>query len=111
MKTGYLGFILGMATIEHLYNEYVNKKHLEYLLCFKFSQDHLETLFSAIRGRGGWNNNPNCIQFTAAYKRLLIHNEIKGSVNANCSDNNAPPILSASSVILKPITAKTIDYL
>lgn len=105
-KTGYLGFIVGMVTMQQLYAEYVDKERLDYLLCFKFSQDHLETLLSAIRGRSGWNNNPNCIQITAAYKRLLVHNEIKGSYNTNCTDDNSLPILSVSSTILKPITKK-----
>lgn len=64
-------------------------KELKYLLAFKFSQDHLETLFSVIRSRGGFNNNPNCAQFTTAFKRLLIRNELASSLNSNCLSDGA----------------------
>lgn len=48
------------------------------------SQDHIETYFSSIRQRGGFNNNPSCKQFKSAYKKLLVHNEISGSQYGNC---------------------------
>ena len=35
----------------------------KYVLSYKFSQDHIELLFSCIRSRGGFNNNSNIIQF------------------------------------------------
>lgn len=53
---------------------------LSYLLTYKLSQDHLELFFAAVRGRGGFNNN----QFEAAYKRLLLRNEVKVS-GGNCT--------------------------
>lgn len=34
----------------------------DYFLPRKCSQDHVETLFSVIRRRGSWNNNPNVLQ-------------------------------------------------
>lgn len=42
---------------------------------------------------------------------MVVHNEIRGSHNANYTDDNGPPILSVSSTILKPITEKTINYI
>jgi len=48
-----------------------------FILTYKISQDHLEMFFSAIRAKGGFNNNPTTMQFEAAYKRLLIHTELK----------------------------------
>lgn len=83
-KTGFLGFIVGMSTFKKMYETYVEKGDLSFLLAFKFSQDHLETLFSVRRLRGGFNNNPNCIQFKSAYKRLLMRNELRSSLNGNC---------------------------
>ncbi|TGZ45601.1 THAP domain-containing protein 9 [Temnothorax longispinosus] len=41
---------------------------LEYLLTYKLSQDHVELFFSAIRSRGGHNNNPTAKQFESAFK-------------------------------------------
>ena len=112
-KTGFLGFLIAIYNFKNLYEQYVSNGKLQYLLGFKFSQDHIETFFSAIRLRGGWNNNPNCIQFTAAYKKLLIQNEIKASKNGNClEDEDSPTILTISSATLSEnIEKKTLDYL
>ncbi|KAH0816921.1 hypothetical protein GEV33_005869 [Tenebrio molitor] len=65
--------------------EDLNKKGLEFLLTYKLSQDFLETFFGAIRSRGGFNNNPNCLQFKTAYRQLLLRYEIKELDNGNCS--------------------------
>ncbi|KAL4113195.1 hypothetical protein QTP88_016863 [Uroleucon formosanum] len=48
-------------------------------------QDFIETTFSAIRSRLGYNDNPTCMQFKAAYKRILVHNEAVGSIFGNYS--------------------------
>lgn len=58
---------------------------VSYLLTYKLSQDYLETFFSAIKARGGFNNNPNAVQFQSAYKRLLLRNELHEFENGNCS--------------------------
>ncbi len=55
-----------------------------YLLTCKFPQDHIELLFSCIRSRGGWNNNPNCLQMKYALRKMFIRNAITASKNANC---------------------------
>lgn len=61
----------------------------KFLLAYKLNQDHLESLFSKIRLRGGWNNNPDALQFQAALKSLLLKNEVESSSSANCLDMNA----------------------
>ena len=58
----------------------------KYLLTYKFSQDHIELLFSCIRSRGGWNNNPNALQFKYAIRKMLMRNAITASKYANCVD-------------------------
>ena len=55
-----------------------------YLLSYKFSQDHIEILFSCVRERGGWNNNTNCQQFKYAIRKMLLRNTVSASKNANC---------------------------
>jgi len=53
-KTGFIRFILALKNSINLF-EYVNVKgDIEYLITYKLSQDHIETTFSAIRGRGGY---------------------------------------------------------
>ncbi|KAL4141981.1 hypothetical protein QTP88_004514 [Uroleucon formosanum] len=65
------------------------------------SQDHIETTFSAIRSRLGYNNNPTCQQFKAAYKRILVHNEIVGSQFGNCTLLDKTKNLTADSSVIE----------
>lgn len=95
-KTGFIGFIINLTNIFELYSQ-IKKHNMDYLLTFKLSQDFLETFFGAIRSRGGFNNNPNVIQFKSAYKRLLIKNEIKNFENGNVLSDSIE-ILNISSV-------------
>ena len=63
-----------------------NDAPMRYLLTYKLSQDHLELFFSAVRARGGFNNNPTALQFQAAYKRLLMRRSITASGNCIVRD-------------------------
>ncbi|GFO32016.1 THAP domain-containing protein 9 [Plakobranchus ocellatus] len=56
---------------------------LKYLLTIRFSQDHLETLFSRLRRKGGWNNNPNVLQLKWSLRSLLMKNGVTASSCAN----------------------------
>lgn len=69
---------------------------MTYLLSYKLSQDHLEIFFSAMRSRGGFNNNPNAIQFRSAYKRLIVRHEVNGSIYGNCTQLDSASILFVS---------------
>lgn len=83
-KTGFLGFLIAIESFKGLYTNLIDSGRLSYLLGYKFSQDHLETTFSVIRAYGGFNNNPNCDEFRRIMKRILIQNEMKASLSANC---------------------------
>jgi len=96
-KTGFIGLIITLKSIENLFNDTVKTEDLEFLLTYKLSQDHLEMFFSAIRARGGFNNNPTALQFESTYKRLLVHTEIMTSSGANCIAMNLTKILSVTS--------------
>ncbi|XP_046987372.1 uncharacterized protein LOC124586307 [Schistocerca americana] len=100
-KTGFIGFLVCISSVLHMYSKVVGgQTHapiLKFLPLYKCSQDHLEMFFSAIRSRGGWNNNPTARQFVAAYTRLLIHSEIRGSERGNCITLEDIPILTFSS--------------
>ena len=86
-KTAFIGFLINMKSVRFLYRLYVQTRHLSYLLTFKFSQDPLETLFSVIRASLGSNNNPTVIQFTAAFKKILLGAANRSrSYFSNCSE-------------------------
>ncbi|CAH2108786.1 unnamed protein product [Euphydryas editha] len=83
-KTGFLGFLICIKTILFLYEELVKTEKIDFLSSYKLSQDHLEIFFSAVRSKGGFNNNPTATQFKSAFKRLLVHGELKNLTTGNC---------------------------
>ena len=57
---------------------------LKYVLTYRLSQDHLEVFFSCVRGRNGWNNNQNSLQFQHSLQKMLFSRGVKASLKANC---------------------------
>lgn len=51
---GFFGFLLNIQSIIGIYHDYVENGPLDSFDTFQFSQDHLETYFSLIRGSLGW---------------------------------------------------------
>lgn len=85
-KIGFMGLIICLKSLKDLCCNLLehDRPKLRFLLCtYKFSQDHLELFFGAIRSMGGFNNNPSAKQFRVAYKKLLIHAEFKVA-EGNC---------------------------
>jgi len=48
-RTAFVGFLLGIRSFIHLFDSLVEGGYLKYLLLYKFSQDHLELFFGAVR--------------------------------------------------------------
>lgn len=64
---------------------YVQSIHLlQFIPTYKINQDHLELFFGSIRSLGGHNDNPSCLYFRSAYKKLLIRAEIREGGLGNC---------------------------
>lgn len=85
-RTGFLGLTIALENLIPLYQT-LKPYGLRYLLTYKLNQDHLETWFSAVRSKGGFNNNPNCEQFKSIFKKLLIHHELRTGAG-NCVSND-----------------------
>jgi hypothetical protein len=81
--TAFIGFLINIRSLEFLFETLVEEGSMIYLLTYKLSQDHLELFFCALRCRLGQCTNPTVPQFKAAYKRLLLHQEIRGN-KGNC---------------------------
>ena len=98
-KTGFLGFLICIDSLLILYDALIlsGKYNMSFLCTFKISQDHLELFFSKIRSLGGCNNNPSARQFCAAYKKLLVYNDIQDVIRGNCMSLKCVPILTVSS--------------
>lgn len=107
-KTGFLGFLICISSIQYLYQSLCQDKTI--LLCipaYKFSQDHLELLFGCIRYHGGCNNNPTARQLEIIFKKLLVHAEVKESATGNCVPFQNVNILHVSSNSEKIINITT----
>lgn len=100
-KNGFLGFIMCMPSLTSIYKELINCSNppMSFLMTYKFSQDHQEMFFSAIRSKGGFNNNPTAKLFKAAYKQLLTHHQITTTDTCNCFVLEEINILNVSSSI------------
>lgn len=107
-KTGFLGLIICLRNVFQLF-EKLQEVGQNYLLSFKLSQDYVETFFSCIRSRGGFNNNPNARQFESAYKRLLVRHEISDRYRSASILPDGIEILHVSSQ-KKNFTDAIIDY-
>lgn len=84
-KTGFLGFLICIKSIFFLYKtQLLNNQNFKFLCSYKLSQDHLEYFFSSVRAKGGFNNNPTAKQFKSAFRRMLVHGEIKHITSGNC---------------------------
>ena len=61
---------------------------LKFLNLRNLNQDPIENIFGQIRQHGIANSNPNCLQFVAALKTLVINNlSSPVSKNFNCEDD------------------------
>lgn len=97
-KTGFLGFLICIESLEKIYKKYIiEEKMLKYLLTYKLSQDHLELFFGCVRSKGGYNNNPTARQFEAAYKRLIVHSQISATDTGNAINLESISILTCGS--------------
>jgi len=99
-KTFVIGLIINAkstACLSHrLLNQTINP--FKYVLTYKMSQDHLELLFACIRGKNGFNNNPDVRQFKSSLKRILLRNTIVGSKHSNCAAFETQSIGSVFSI-------------
>ena len=84
-KTFIIGFVSPAKSVLCIAEELLNREvqPYRYFLTYKVSQDHVELFFGCVRSRGGFNNNPNAIQFKTAMKQILMKNSIMASNKGN----------------------------
>lgn len=99
-QMGFLGFYIDAISLEGIYLDFVQNGSLEEFCTKQFSQDHIETLFSLIRNSVGRNDNPNTIEFRAAFRKLLVCYPLLTSLGHNVI-SNASKILTVSSAAKK----------
>ena len=102
IKTGFLGFLNGIHAFQNLFEDLVIGGPMNYILAYKFSQDHLELFNGSVRSSLGNNNNPTCRQFCWIFKRLLVKLELK-DVQGNVTPQDNTSLLTVSSVSHKAL--------
>lgn len=85
-RTGFKGFLINIINLKSIYDLLVEPGLTENLNTYNMSQDPLELLFGRIRTLNGNNDNPTVNQFTSAFRKIQIKNEITASKLANCED-------------------------
>lgn len=84
-KSGFVGYIINMHCSKMMYMDLIeSSKLLEFIPTYYINQDAVEMFFGKIRSHGGYNDNPNVIQFQAAYRKLLANDSITVSRKGNC---------------------------
>jgi len=70
----------------------------KYVLTYRFSQDHLELFFNAVRQSLGQNNNPTASQFKSAYRALLTRAGVKPTSAGNVDPQVPTELLQVSPI-------------
>jgi hypothetical protein len=96
-KTGFIGFVTCIDSLLKLYDSLIVSGKMSFICTYKLNQDHIELFFGKIRSLGGFNNNPSASQFSSAYKKLLVNNEINDVLRGNCLPLEHVPVLTVSS--------------
>lgn len=78
---------MNILSLKSIYDLYIETGEINELPTLHLAQDYLESFFSRIRSMNGNCENPPVTQFTSAFRKILIQNEITSSCFANCIDN------------------------
>ena len=91
INTGFCnGCVIDMMSLKLLFEEFVQERKLIVAIpTYNFQQDQLEIFFNKIRSIGGYNDNPTCEQFSAASRKLLVHNTVMISKTSNCTTSES----------------------
>jgi len=108
-KTFVIGFILASRSMNVLASELLTDHGFRYVLTYKMSQDHLELLFACIRGKNGFNNNPDVIQLKSSLRKILMRNAIAGSKYGNCQTFDSDSVGSVFSLNWKRKRYEAVD--
>ncbi len=67
------GFLMLIKSTRELFEDLrTSIPGMKYIMLARFNQDFLESVFSVIRSYGGFNANPNCVQFKHRLRKLVL---------------------------------------
>ena len=100
-KTTVLGFLATITSVISIYNVFVATKYIYYLATYRLCQYQIELTFNVVRSRGRKTNNPTACQLWAAYRQLLMKNDIKPQNTGNAIAQEDITIFLSVAVIQK----------
>lgn len=85
-KIPFVGFKNNSIALKLMYEELVETNLIDKICTTDLQQDLLESFFSRMRSKGGFNSNPTQEQFIGNFRRILLNNELTASAISNCVD-------------------------
>lgn len=107
-KTGFQGYIVSMKSLMAIHDEYINE--IDSIPTMSFSQDNLEIFFGRIRSMNGFNSNPSCQQFKAAFRKLLANTNVLYSTMGNCKLRNELSVCNPYSNISTISSRRAVEF-
>jgi hypothetical protein len=93
-----IGWKLSIQALMMIWDVLHTQYKLSYLLTNRLNQDCVENLFSVIRAKGGQRDNPDCSQFRAAFRQVMVDAVLMPGRGANCTEDVDKFIFSLASV-------------
>ncbi len=91
-----IGLCLTIDSMLKVCRNLLDSQVCKYVLTYRFSQDHLELFFNAVRQSLGQNNNPTASQFRSAYRSLLTRAGVKPSHLGNVEQQGLVELMQIS---------------
>jgi len=105
-----LGWQITIQSLLILWSDLKLIPGVKFLLTRQLNQDCLENLFSIIRQKGGFRDNPSPKHFKQTFKQVVIKSCLTNSNASNCeSDNNETLLSFAKSVCRKSIMSESAN--
>lgn len=98
-ETAFLGFSFCTWSFQILHENLIvsHGSTLKVVMTYNLSKNHIETVFGKVRHMRGSKNNPTVRLFSAAFKKLFVHNDTLDINYANCLPLKFVPMPNVSS--------------
>lgn len=81
------GWRMAIMCLLQLWDDLHKTHGIKFLLTNRLNQDCVENLFSVIRGKGGHRDNPDSVQFRAAFRQVMVDAVMIPSKGSNCKED------------------------
>lgn len=84
----FLGWQMAIDGLKQFWDNQRSEYKLSFLLTNRLNQECWENLFSVIRGKGGYRDNPNAGQFRSSFRQVMVDTIMVPSAGAHCEDTD-----------------------